>query len=197
MPIDVQESAPWNTVKPNIGLLRRASGFSLASVAASLPGSVASRTKQVDPNEEGRQMIEVPSRPGSVREPLSDEDAYAYESSGSDEDGSASDLAGDGEIARVGYKSDVKSIRSFSSLMSGASRERRERKTLADRLASVSGIERGHPTSSSKVGAIHTRIRPIDVPNRIRLRPLGQHRLFSLRRQINYSLLPLRYQNRR
>lgn len=66
-----QETAPWNAVRPGFGLLRRESGFSIASLAASLPGrdrakSFASTAGSIG-EESGQMMVDVSSRPGSVR----------------------------------------------------------------------------------------------------------------------------------
>ena len=36
-------STPWNVIRPNFGLLRRESGFSIASITASLPQAITSR----------------------------------------------------------------------------------------------------------------------------------------------------------
>lgn len=44
--------------RPGFGLLRRGTGFSIAGVAASLPGTAA-RDKG-GPAEQGQQMVEVP-----------------------------------------------------------------------------------------------------------------------------------------
>lgn len=45
--------------RPGFGLLRRGTSFSIAGVAASLPGGSAPRDKK-GPSEQGQQMIEVP-----------------------------------------------------------------------------------------------------------------------------------------
>jgi Vacuolar sorting protein 9 (VPS9) domain len=130
-------ASSWNPVRPGIGLLRRASGFSIASVTASLPGS------HKHP-EEGQQLKDVSSRPNSIREEGSVED----DSDDDDDEGSEED---DEEFAAsLDLRSDTKSVRSFSSMMSSAGRSRKkgqkgqkdkaERKSLADRLANMSGL---------------------------------------------------------
>ena len=74
-------SAPWNISRPGFGLLRRESGFSIASLAASLPGASGMRDRARSfasvhsgvggggggggAEEEGQEMVE--SRPGSVK----------------------------------------------------------------------------------------------------------------------------------
>jgi hypothetical protein len=138
-----QEAAPWNAVRPGFGLLRRESGFSIASLAASLPvGRDRSRsfasTAGTTAEESGQMMVDVSSRPGSVRS-IYGSDA---ESSG-DEDSQEDDE--DEEQERDDDRHDVRSIRSFESMMGKAARRRRTRKTrksLTDRLASMPGLAR-------------------------------------------------------
>ncbi|KAF5332134.1 hypothetical protein D9611_008124 [Ephemerocybe angulata] len=59
-------SSSWKSPKPGFGLLRRESGFSLASLAANLPMTGRSRSNTANTEELGQQLITV-SRPGSVR----------------------------------------------------------------------------------------------------------------------------------
>ncbi|EJD07368.1 uncharacterized protein FOMMEDRAFT_143805 [Fomitiporia mediterranea MF3/22] len=137
---NANEGAPWNNLRPGFGLLRRESGFSIASLAASLPGagsrerarSIASSYQAAD--EEGQEMVE--SRPGSVRNMLledggvEEEDEEEEEEEGeSEEDGeSGEDEEGDEEDeeeqAEMETRHDTRSIRSFESMMSSRSRER-------------------------------------------------------------------------
>ncbi|KAI0675975.1 hypothetical protein C8Q78DRAFT_1066580 [Trametes maxima] len=139
-PVDAdQGAAPWNIAQPRFGLLRRDTHFSIASIAASLPG----RAKSISNEESGQQMIDVPSRPGSSRSMLP-EDGSAVESSEDEEE----DEEEDGEEEEEEH--DTRSIRSFESMMSQRSRQARRRKvmsasgrkSLADRLASVPGLSR-------------------------------------------------------
>ncbi|TBU41003.1 hypothetical protein BD309DRAFT_1043717 [Dichomitus squalens] len=130
-----QNAAPWNIAQPRFGLLRRDTGFSIASIAASLPG----RSKSTQNEEPGQQMIDVPSRPGSSRSLRPEDELEEDESEEDDED---DDEEEEGEH-------DARSIRSFESMMSQRSRRARRRKTtaggrksLADRLASVPGLSR-------------------------------------------------------
>ena len=70
--------APWNVVRPNFGLLRCKSGFSIASIAASLPQAITSRKPGSggDNPEDGQQMVTVStSRPFSESDSA---DAYAF-----------------------------------------------------------------------------------------------------------------------
>ncbi|KAI0718069.1 hypothetical protein C8T65DRAFT_706982 [Cerioporus squamosus] len=136
-PIDADQSAaPWNITQPRFGLLRRDTHFSIASIAASLPG----RSKSTLGEESGQQMMDVPSRPGSSRSVRPDDQTPSEESSEEDEE--------DDEEEEEEEEYDTRSIRSFESMMSQRSRRARKRKTtggrksLADRLASVPGLSR-------------------------------------------------------
>ncbi|RDX50836.1 hypothetical protein OH76DRAFT_1481912 [Lentinus brumalis] len=136
-PIDADQSAaPWNITQPRFGLLRRDTHFSIASIAASLPG----RSKSTQGEEPGQQMMDVPSRPGSSRSVRPDEQTPSEESSEEDDE--------DDEDEEEEGEYDTRSIRSFESMMSQRSRQARKRKTtggrktLADRLASVPGLSR-------------------------------------------------------
>ncbi|KAH9967439.1 hypothetical protein BC827DRAFT_1174176 [Russula dissimulans] len=129
-----QDAAPWNSVRPGFGLLRRESGFSIASIAASLPGRDRARsfasTTGTSAEESGQMMVDVSSRPGSVRS--------AYESD--------AESSVDGDNGR--------SIRSFESMMGRrAARRRRPRKSLTDRLASMPGLARlsGLPSTQQQL----------------------------------------------
>ena len=73
---------PWNIAQPRFGLLRRDTHFSIASIAASLPG----RSKSVQGEEAGQQMIDVPSRPGSSRSVRPEDQTPSEESSEEDEE---------------------------------------------------------------------------------------------------------------
>lgn len=137
-------------------MLRRESGFSIASLAASLPGS-RDRGKGVLGNgeEAGQQLVSV-SRPGSVKsgimgeddEETSDSEEGRTEDEPGEDDGDEED--DDDEVdAGGGGGHDTRSIKSFESMMSGSAKERREahaRKSLSDRLAHMSGLSRlSHP----------------------------------------------------
>ena len=136
-----QEAAPWNAARPGFGLLRRESGFSIASLAASLPvGRDRSRsfasTTGTTAEESGQMMVDVSSRPGSVRsiygsdaESDGDENRQEYESDEEEEES-------------IDDRHDTRSIRSFENMMGRAARRRRTRKSLTDRLASMPGLAR-------------------------------------------------------
>ncbi|KZP01711.1 hypothetical protein CALVIDRAFT_552043 [Calocera viscosa TUFC12733] len=147
---DLAKIAPWNSSnsnssRPGFGLLRRASGFSIASMAASLPGGHG-RTRSMHAREEGedeeggRPLVDVSSRANSIREEVeteSEEEGSDEETTGTSGQTEDEEEEEGGEEER-GYRSDVRSVRSFSSMMSRESRERderRERMSIHDRLA--------------------------------------------------------------
>lgn len=127
-------------------LLRRDTGFSIASLAASLPGGRTSRPGQSE--ESGQQMIEVPSRPGSSRSMRAPED----ETTTSDEETTDEDGEEEEEEEEEEHGHDARSIRSFESMMSSRSRRSKGkgkrkfvgggRMSLADRLSSMPGLSR-------------------------------------------------------
>lgn len=140
-PDSVSVSAPWN--RPAFGLLRRESGFSIASLAASLPAAARERARSIasshHPQEDdGQEMIE--SRPGSLKNVRLDEDASSGEES-SAEDGD------DDQEEQEDTKYDTRSIRSFESMLSTRSRQqkadKKDRMSLTDRLAHMSRLTRG------------------------------------------------------
>lgn len=100
-------------------------------------------------------MIEVPSRPGSIRSTRLEEESGEDEESDGEEESEDESEDEENEEAELeggaGPKSDVRSIRSFGSMMSEAAREeRRPRKSLTDRLANVSArLNVGSPSRDS------------------------------------------------
>ena len=149
-PDHVTQNTPWNNIRPGFGLLRRESGFSIASLAASLPvgrdraRSIASSYHPGD-DEEGQEMIE--SRPGSVRNLSLNDDGESEGSTGSEED----------DAREEDPKHDTRSIKSFESMMSGRSKhkpERKDRMSLTDRLANMSRLTRGTSSQSHDI-SIH------------------------------------------
>ena len=135
MDTDIQD------VRPGFGLLRRDTGFSIASLAASLPGTgMRSKTPVQKDEESGQQLVEVPSRPASIRS------LRVPSSSEEDSDGEEDEEEDEEE------EHDTRSIRSFESMMSSRSKERRRkkiananahgRKSITDRLASMPGLSR-------------------------------------------------------
>jgi len=82
-------------------------------------------------------MVDVSSRPGSVRS------MYGSEAdSGEDDESQEDDEDDDEEQGREDERHDARSIRSFESMMGRTARRRRPRKTLSDRLASMPGLAR-------------------------------------------------------
>ncbi|KAI0085825.1 hypothetical protein BDY19DRAFT_1075893 [Irpex rosettiformis] len=136
---DLQESAPWNSSRPGFGLLRRDTAFSIASIAASLPGAGIRSKTPVQKDEDGQQLMEVPSRPASIRSARREEESEDEE----DEDYEEGDEEGEDDEE----EHDTRSIRSFESMMSSRSNRKRRRvpkgrKSITDRLASVPGLSR-------------------------------------------------------
>ena len=136
-----QDAVPWH-VRPGFGLLRRESGFSIASLAASLPGR--ERTKSINSaaaeEESGQMLVEVSSsRPASLRSGFpSDVEESDEEEEEEVED--EEDEEGEGEEGGL----DSRSIRSFESMMNKEKRKKaiKYRKSLSDRLASMPGLSR-------------------------------------------------------
>lgn len=138
--------------KPGFNLLRRESGFSIASIAASLP--MGGRARSTTGEEEtGQQLITV-SRPSSLRSKTSwrnkgDEDEIQDEEESDDESESATtgDEESDEAAAEaVSAAGDARSIRSFENMLTAVKEQGknkkavRSRKSISDRLASVSAV---------------------------------------------------------
>ncbi|KIJ55233.1 hypothetical protein M422DRAFT_63368 [Sphaerobolus stellatus SS14] len=151
MPVDtstphgeLQDAAPWNSIRPGIGLLRRGSGFSIAGM------SVTGRPKTPAPAEaeEGQQLVEVSSRPGSIKAPSIYDETSASETDGEE---------GEDDEPNRG---DTRSIRSFSSMMSKESRDkerdREGRVSLADRLASMTKLGNSSAANAAVAAAAVT-----------------------------------------
>ncbi|KAI0029181.1 hypothetical protein K488DRAFT_56987 [Vararia minispora EC-137] len=160
------EPVSWNA-RPSFGLLRRESGFSIASLAASLPGRDRGRSvgsaSVVREDESGQMMVEVSSRPGSVHSAyLSDEAPSESESAEDDEDDEEEDED----------KGDGRSIRSFESMMKKSKKKKDmiSRKSLSDRLASMPGLGRlaapqpGSPPPSHRSSLLYPASNRLDTP---------------------------------
>jgi hypothetical protein len=161
-----QEAAPWNAARPGFGLLRRESGFSIASLAASLPvGRDRSRsfasTTGTTAEESGQMMVDVSSRPGSVRS------IYGSDAESSGDENSQENESYEEEEEGIDDRHDTRSIRSFENMMDRATRRRRPRKTrksLSDRLASMpglarlSGLQQAHPQQQVVFVCAHPRV---------------------------------------
>jgi len=145
--------------KPGFNLLRRESGFSIASLTASLPIGGRVRSRSVE--ETGQQLITV-SRPSSLRSKASwqvrgDDDESPVETDESASAVTESDETGDGVAEVVSGASDARSIRSFENMLSAGKEQGRNkqtvrtRKSISDRLASVTAVTaETSPTSSRR-----------------------------------------------
>lgn len=178
--------------RPTFGLLRRDTGFSIASLAASLPGSARAKPAGQD-EESGQQLIEVPSRPGSRRQSVASTkegglDLVESSSEASDDDEDEDEEDEEGEY-------DSRSIRSFESMMSSRSKSRQRpksnsgRKSLTDRLASMPGLSRlshSQPQDASKVCMRYFILclfisKPCRMRQRLKLPNHGDLRFFPLK----------------
>ena len=154
--------------KPGFTLLKRETGFSIATLAASLPiARQRSNQSNTTAEESGQQMMDV-SRPNSrmsKHSRIGEAGDEVHESSEESEEGSEE---GDEEEDE---EHDTRSIKSFESMMSQRKRKRRKaatgRKSIADRLANVPGLQKlSHaldpkPGSDTKVIIPPTSLRPI------------------------------------
>lgn len=163
----IQQQAPWNYHRAGFGLLKRAGGFSITSVASSLPAlqrQISIPSRKPNPDETGQMLVEVTSRPGSIGR---EGEGSATEASDQDEtDEGESDEEDDANA--LGGKADTRSIRSFGSMMSGEGSKKvrkdvsgyggpmMERKSLSDRLANVSVLSRlgGRESATPSIHAV-------------------------------------------
>jgi len=140
--------------KPGFGLLERGTGFSIATLAASLPiARQRSNQSNTTAEEGGQQMMDV-SRPNSRMSKHSKVagavDEVHESSQESEEDSEEEEEEEDGEY-------DTRSIKSFESMMNKRKRRRMKaslgRKSIADRLANVPGLQRLSHTLDPKSGS--------------------------------------------
>lgn len=151
--VSVTTPTPWHYQRAGFGLLRRGTEFTLASVTSSLPALQRVATggsRRGNGEEEGRQLVEVPSRPESIKIGYGSGSEESDSQEEEEEEGEEDENEGEGERSGgLAGKSDVRSVRSFGSMISGESRDRRfgfgapgpsgkERMSLSDRLANVS-----------------------------------------------------------
>ena len=145
--------------KPGFGLLKRETGFSIATLAAALPiARQRSNQSNTTADESGQQMTEV-SRPNSRISGHSRVDGIEEDTQESSEESEANSEEEEEEEEEEEH--DRRSIKSFESMMSRRKRRRRKaatgRRSLAHRLANVPGLQKpphGHehkPSSDSKV----------------------------------------------
>ena len=170
------ETEQHTTTKPGFNILRRGeSGFSIASLAASLPMGGRPRSTSVL-EETGQQLINV-SRPSSLRSKTSwrrnrgnggddDEDSQDDDDDESDDE-SESVASGDEEsdeaAVSVAASGDARSIRSFENMLSAGKEQGkknkktvRPRKSISDRLASVSAVAASKVSLLFLYGYIYT-----------------------------------------
>lgn len=151
-PITETSDARWN-----MGLLRRESGFSITSLVPGRKGDGKGEDGQ-------RELVEVSSRPGSIRSTYVNEDVEGKEdeSEESDDDNDEEDSEDEEDKSEEEeHAHDARSIRSFESMMSGNSRKVRKkkklaalsRKSLTDRLAQVPGLARLSGTDAHKTAS--------------------------------------------
>lgn len=156
-PVDGDQSAaPWNSVKPGFGLLRRESGFSIKGIASALPIGRAGTARSGAGEESGQQLVTV-SRPGSVKSLIRGDkgegegsEIEGDEDSEDDSDDEGDENEDDDEAGETGGDDtsgfgDARSIRSFESMMNAKGKKKERmgaatRKSLTDRLAHMSSL---------------------------------------------------------
>jgi len=129
--------------KAGFSLLKRETGFSIATLAASLPiVRQISNQSSATADENGQQMMDV-SRPNSrmsKRSKVGGPEDEIHESS------EESAMDSEEEEEEDDEEHDTRSIKSFESMMSQRKRRRRKaalgRKSIADRLANVPGLQK-------------------------------------------------------
>ena len=141
--------------KPGFGLLKRETGFSIANLAASLPiARQRSNQSNTTVDESGQQMMDVsrPSSRTSKHSKVGGAGDEVHESSEESEEDSEEE--GEGEEDE---EHDTRSIKSFESMMNQRKRRRRKatlgRKSIADRLANVPGLQRLSHTLDPRSGS--------------------------------------------
>jgi hypothetical protein len=167
---------------------RRSSGFSFANVTASVASIANAAQHRERPRSHtwsaGREMTEVNSRPASIREV--DEDSDHGDHADSDMDGDHEDHQGASstsinDIAALLHRkpSDVRSITSVTSMLSGTSTDepRNERLSISDRFANLSGLGKSPttPTEQSSLvsGVICVTRSKTDITSHIGSRNVG------------------------
>lgn len=138
-PDPIQSSAPWNVVRPGLGLLRRETGFSIKGItSAVLPGR---STPKID-SESGQQLVSV-TRPPSIRVPDHEEQDESLAGEVQDENEAESDSGEEDDSSELEgrvSRGDARSIRSFESMMKDRPKAK-SRKSLSDRFAHITGLK--------------------------------------------------------
>lgn len=169
----IAEVAPWNYQRPGFGLLRRGTEFTIASVTSTLPAlhrvTTGGSRRGANAEESGQMLLEVPSRPGSIKVGYESGESDGGTDEESEDEESEAHSEGENQAgmpdrapSATGARSDARSIRSFTSMMSGESRDKKtahanasgrsERMSLSDRLANVS-VRSRIPRDSSPLHA--------------------------------------------
>lgn len=202
-------SAPAPAERPGMRP-RQASTFSLASVTASvatIAAAAANRSRsransrasaimnQHNPTKEehtwkgNEEMVEVTSRPESVREKNNKQSSYG---SSDDEQAETSEDDDDGKGITGINKGDARSIRSVSSVLSKSRsrdaeterEEAKERVSISDRLASIGVLGRistppDGSTSSEPLSKVSLRLYAIRHTKGAGRKFLGRHNIFA------------------
>ena len=155
--VEEEEQAGGNTatLRPRLNP-RRASAFTLASVTATV-ANIANATTQrqraktisAPPIAEDRELHPVSSRPPSIRESSETSDSEAHSDRGEttdEEDTEGADDAVQKALGRNRQASDVRSIKSVSSMLSKPEADKHERLSIHERFANM-GLHR-HPDGS-------------------------------------------------
>ena len=142
--------------KPGFGLLKRETGFSIATLAASLPiARQRSNQSNTTADESGQQMLDV-SRPNSRMSKHSKVAGAGGDEIHESSEESEVDSEEEEEEEEDG-EHDTRSIKSFESMMNQRKRRRIKaslgRKSIADRLANVPGLQRLSHTFDPKSGS--------------------------------------------
>ncbi|KAJ9103799.1 hypothetical protein QFC21_002261 [Naganishia friedmannii] len=175
---------------------RRSSGFSFANVTASVASIANAAQHRERPRSHtwsaGREMTEVNSRPASIREV--DEDSDHGEHAGSDIDADYEDHQGASstsvnDIAALLHRkpSDVRSITSVTSMLSGTSTDelRNERLSISDRFANLSGLGKS-PTTPTEQSNMAQGILGTSTPRN----PLGRRTTWSTPLELDAATTP-------
>ncbi|KAJ9120066.1 hypothetical protein QFC22_002964 [Naganishia vaughanmartiniae] len=175
---------------------RRSSGFSFANVTASVASIANAAQHRERPRSHtwsaGREMTEVNSRPASIREV--DEDSDHGDRADSDIDADYEDHQGASstsvnDIAALLHRkpSDVRSITSVTSMLSGTSTDepRNERLSISDRFANLSGLGKS-PTTPTEQSNMAQGILGTSTPRN----PLGRRTTWSTPLELDAATTP-------
>lgn len=170
-PTEEDEKAQGNaaTLRPRLNP-RRASAFTLASVTATV-ANIANATTQrqraktisVAPVAEDRELHPVSSRPPSIQESSETSDSEPSSDRGEtsdDEDTEEADDAVQKALGRNKQASDVRSIKSVSSMLSKPDADKNERLSIHERFANMGLHRHADGSVSSTVEGGKVRMNP-------------------------------------